>query len=144
MSVLLACWGLITIAAITDLRWRVIPNALFIGGIGSAVLAMLWGRISWWHLAWAAGTWAAYEIRMWLSPDRLGWGDVKLATVTTALLGGTGLFVIGMGHLGVYVWGTMRWLRNRRQTSWKGQAGPWAPGAWTGLTLLVATFILTR
>jgi Flp pilus assembly protein protease CpaA len=147
MAILAWCWALTTVAAWTDLRARIIPNALVFVGLGGALLAMVLGRLPWEHLLWAAGTWAAYELWQWRWPGTLGWGDVKWATVIMACLGGVGLFVLGMGHLGVTVGGTVRWgwHRLRRQpVPWRGQALPWAPGVWVGATMLGGIVMLLR
>lgn len=137
-------WGLTTAIAWTDLRRQVIPNGFVLAGVANAGLNLLWTH-AWWHLAWAGGTWLAYE--GWLAgfPGTLGWGDVKWATVTMLTLGSTGLTVVLAGHLGAVLWGTVRWGWRRGcrglQEPWRGQPIPWAPGAWVGLTGVLVIFV---
>lgn len=133
-SVVWMLWGLTTAAAVSDLVNRTIPNTLVKAGAVGTLFAMVLGEVSWWHVAWAVGIWGGYELRMRWFPGTLGWGDVKWATVTVAVLGPLGLCVVLVGHAGVYVWGTVRWLWRKRREPWRGQSGPWAPGAWVGLT----------
>ena len=140
-------WALTSAALITDLRNNTIPNLFFLLGMVGALTLMIAGVLSWWHLAWALGVWLWYEWRIAQSrrtSGRQGWGDAKLGTAVAALLGGTGLLVIGCGSLGVYLWGSLRWLKTGGRQSWRGQAAPWTPGAWLGLTCLALTFIVTR
>lgn len=130
-------WSLTTIAAVTDVWRRRIPNALTWLAAGMGLAWWATGYWRWPHLAWAAGAWCVYDGIATLRPGSLGYGDVKWATVILGFLGPLGLLVVACGHLGILIWGTICWWRQGRTTPWRTMTGPWAPGAWVGLTGLI-------
>ncbi len=138
-----ALWALTTVVSITDLRARIIPNIIVGVVLGLAVLGMVAGLLSWWHLAWAAGTWIAYDLQFSLRPGSVAYGDVKWAATIMAVLGLPGLLVLFVAHLTMMVWGTAKWLAQHRTVRWSSISGmPWAPGTWFGVSgLLLFTFV---
>ncbi len=130
-------WALLTIAAVTDWRTRRIPNVLFVTGISGALILMGLGQLPWSHFLWALGLWIFAELSLWWRPGYWGWGDVKLATALTALLGSPGWFLVIWGWLGIYAMVGYTWLCDPQHRSWTGQSGPWAPGAWVGGSIML-------
>ncbi len=135
-------WAPLTVltgfAAVIDGQRRIIPNALswIALGIGSA---FLWTHVwPWTHLVWAGATWGVYDLSATYRPGSVDYGDVKWATVIMGFLGGWGFLVLACAHLGVVLWGSWVWLRDRPKTPWYHMPGPWAPGALGGLLLLGA------
>jgi len=94
------CWIGSAVAAITDFRKHVIPHYIVIPMAGIAVLAMIFGKLSWWNVAWAAAMWLMWE---WLIAVRrrewMAWGDVKLLTAMALFTGMGGFFVMSLGLL---------------------------------------------
>lgn len=131
-------WILATIVAVTDLRARIIPNAVAWLALGLGIAWMTTGVLSWWHLAWAVGTWIAYDLQVSLKPGSMAFGDVKWAAIIMGVLGAPGLAVLLTAHLTTMVWGTITWLRHHRTVPWRTIGGmPWAPGTWIGVTGLL-------
>lgn len=124
------------IAAWTDVRSRLIPNALSWIAVGWGGALLVFHGLPWTHVLWAGGTWIVYDLSATWRPGSVGYGDVKWASVIMGFLGGAGLLVLAMGHLGVFVGGTWDWCRHRRHTRWRDSQGPWAPGALAGMLLL--------
>lgn len=136
-------WGLAVIVSITDLRKRIIPNAVGWIALGIGLAWMLNGTLSWWHLAWAGGTWIVYDLQASLRPGSLAYGDVKWATAIMGFLGVPGLAILFVAHVTTMVWGTVKWLAQHRTAPWRTIGGmPWAPGTWLGISgLLLFTFV---
>lgn len=145
MSVTWSVWigftALTALAAGVDARRHIIPNVLaVVAGIGGLMLLST-GVLPWTRLLWAAGTWALYEVLLWRQPGSLGWGDVKWGSLAMLYCGGAGLLVLAAGHAGCYLWGTVRWLGQRRREPWYTYGGPWAPGALAGLLIMGMTMV---
>lgn len=133
-----ALTGLTAWAAWTDARRCEIPNGLSLAATACSMGLLIGHLIPWSRLLWAAGTWILYELALALQPDSVGWGDVKWATIVMGWLGGRGLMVLAVGHLGSLAWATVRWWRQGRRPAWRRMGGPWAPGALLGLLILGA------
>lgn len=142
----LVWWNLMLLTGMAgwiDGRHEIIPNGLSLVATVLGLWLMAMGVVPWSGLIWAIVIWVFYEIEQWLTPGRLGWGDVKWAAITMGYLGGPGILVIAAGHLGSALWGTGRWIRSERGTCWATVPGPWAPGAAVGLLLVGAFKIWT-
>jgi Flp pilus assembly protein protease CpaA len=141
-------WVVLSMAAVTDWRRHVIPNGLWLGALAGAACGMIAGWIPVTHLFWSAGIWAVYEFRAWrhpqFHPGSVSWGDVKLIVALTAMLGVLGVWIAIGGEIAVWIVGSAQWLRHPRQSTWKGQQVPWAPGAWVAMTSLGILFWIIR
>lgn len=136
---LLGAWVMLTGAAWTDWTRRQIPNGWWLLGLGVALGEMLGGGLPWTHGLWAGGVWLVGEWRAWRhpahQPGSLSWGDLKLITTLTMLLGPFGIWIAAWGSIGVYVGAFVSWWRHGRQGRWTGRPMPWAPGAWVALSV---------
>jgi prepilin signal peptidase PulO-like enzyme (type II secretory pathway) len=84
---LIVCVALVAIW-ITDSRLGLVPDAFTLVPLAIVVLAALWQR-EWWVLASAVIALVPFAIAAAVSKGRgMGWGDVKLAALGGAVLGG--------------------------------------------------------
>ena len=136
---------LTTWAARSDIFHRRLPTRVVWIALGFMAAALSFGIWPWSRLWWAVGTWAVYDGSATLFPGTLGYGDVKWAAVTMAFLGPVGLVVLGFGHVGTIIWGTVRWAEAERPRaiSWAQSTGPWLPGAAVGVAA-VAWLMVSR
>jgi leader peptidase (prepilin peptidase)/N-methyltransferase len=104
--------------AVTDLRWRRLPDRLTLPAYPAAALLLAAGalvipggaRHFLSALAGLAAAWLFFALLALIHPAGLGWGDVKLSGVLGLYLGWLGAATVAAGVLGAFVLAAMAGL----------------------------------
>lgn len=146
VSVLLLVFAVFTVVlAAIDFDVQRLPNPL-VGTLAFATAVLLL-VISWVYDDWegllrsliaAAAIGLLYFVALVIYPKGLGFGDVKLAPVLGAIMGGFGWGAFAVGTFAGFLWGGVvgigAMVVTRRTKNVRIPFGPWMlAGAWTGI-----------